>query len=658
MNIRERNPKTACIFLLLILLLCAHSIPFVAATQNVTNNSAIAEKISNFAPEPFISEKAIRIGVLANRGYDIAMQEWVPTAEYLSKELAPAQFIIVPLDFNETTESVREKNVSFICANPSVYTYLEYYGLAQRIATLQVPGDPDPQAVFGGVIFTRSDRDNINKLSDLQGKRFAAVDPTSLGGWHAAWAELLKAGIQPDRDLSSLNFTKTHDAAVMAVLSGAADAGTVRSTQIERMAKEGKINLSDIKVLNNQKDIFPNYPYLLSTPLYPEWPFASVTGTDHFLSKEVSIALLMMDQNDPAAKVVRGAGWAVPQDHTTVHELLRHLNLPPYETYGKPTLEQVINQYWQSILAIIVGIIILSILLLYTLRTKEHLKTALTQVRESEIAIRKSKEDLEQVHAELAETQDRILDSIYYAKLIQQSILPPKADLEKHLKEYFSIFKPLDIVGGDFYLLKKTHDGFVIAVADCTGHGVPGAFMTMMASALLTRVIETNPYDTPASLLIKLHLLLQETLKAQSDKKHLENGLDISLCRVYSDQNTLLFAGGGLPLIFVEDGSVREISGERLHLGFSQIKRNFVFTDHQVVLKQDAQYYLITDGILDLPGGGAGHGLGRNKFMALIKSLSTLPMHEQKKELLHQLTIHQGQWISKDDMTIIGFIIR
>ena len=172
----------------------------------------------------------VKIGVLANRGYDIAMQEWGPTAEYLNRALSPLQFTIIPLDFDEINDEVKAQNVSFLSANPSVYTYLEYYGLAQRIATLQVPGDPDPQPVFGGVIFTRSDRNDITDLDDLKGKRFAAVDPTSLGGWHAAWAELKEAGINPKNDFSSLIFTGTHDASALSVLSGDADARSEEHT--------------------------------------------------------------------------------------------------------------------------------------------------------------------------------------------------------------------------------------------------------------------------------------------------------------------------------------------------------------------------------------------------------------------------------------------
>lgn len=604
------------------------------------------------------SDHLVKIGVLANRGFDIAMQEWGPTAEYLNKTLSPLQFTIIPLDFHEINDAVKTHNISFLSANPSVYTYLEYYGLAQRIATLQVPGDPDPQAVFGGVIFTRSDRNDIQDLDDLKGKTFAAVDPTSLGGWHAAWAELKEAGVNPEKDFASLNFTGTHDKAVLSVLSGDFDAGTVRSSQLERMATEEKINLSDITVLNSQKTRYPHYPYLLSTPLYPEWPFAAVTGTEHELSKDVAVALLNMDQDDPAAKAVRGAGWAVPQDHTTVHELLRSLQLPPYDQYGKPTIEEVLNQYWQTILAIILGIIILVILLLYTLRTKENLKTALMQVQESEHALKESKEELEKAHLDLTKTQEQIIDSIDYAKLIQQSILPSRAEMDRYLAEYFTILKPRDIVGGDYYLLKKTTSGFFIAVADCTGHGVPGALMTMMTSTLLTRVIATNPDDTPASLLAKLHALVRETLEAQSDQKHLENGLDIALCKVCPEKQQITFAGGGLPLIIAEKTGVREIAGDRLHLGFSQEKRSIVFTDHLVPLTPESRFYLITDGILDLPGGLFGHGFGRRRLLALLERLSPMPMTTQGDQMMQELTAYQESWIAKDDMTMIGFQIK
>jgi len=635
--------QTRIISSIFLILLCALFLVHPAPGQSPLSESRIhagnqSENITAHIKYP------VQIGVLANRGYDLAMQEWGPTAEYLNRTLRPLTFTIIPLNFSEINDAVQNRKISFLCANPSVYTYQEYYGRAQRIATLQVPGDPDPQAVFRGVILTRSDRTDIRDLNDLKGKRFAAVDKTSLGGWHAAWAELLKAGIDPDRDFSNLNFTGTHDAVIFAVLSGDADAGTVRSSQLERMAKEERINLSDITVLNSQNSRYPHYPYLLSTPLYPEWPFAAVTGTDPELSKDVAVALLNMDQDDPAAKAVRGAGWAVPQDHTKVHEMLRSLRFPPYDQYGKPTIQEVLNQYWQTILAVIIGIIILVILLVYTIRTKERLK--------------ESKAELMQAHTELAQSQEKILDSIYYARLIQQSILPSKEQMDRYLSEYFAINTPRDIVGGDYYLLKETNQGFFIAVADCTGHGVPGALMTMMTGTLLTQLITGNPDASPASILEELHRQVQQTRQAQTDEKHLENGLDIALCRINTNTHEIIFAGGGLPLIIADENKVREIPGDRIHLGFSQERRSVSFTGHVIPVTQNTRVYMITDGILDLPGGHSGHGFGRRRLLELIQNVAHLPMKTQGDQIREVLSTYQGSWPAKDDMIMIGFQIR
>ncbi|MCA1915241.1 PhnD/SsuA/transferrin family substrate-binding protein [Methanospirillum hungatei] len=353
----------------------------VSSTEQVRDNSVGSDShLPSLSP---VSED-VRIGVLANRGEEIAHMEWDLTADYLSEKLAPYHFTIIPLSFQEVTPAVQNRSVSFIVANPSVYTALEYYGLAQRIATLQVPGDPDPIPVFGGVICTRSDNADIRTIEDLKGKRFAAVDPTSLGGWHAAFREIQERGLDPERDFAELNFTGTHDAAVLAVINGYADAGTARSTQLERMAKEGRIDLNQIRVINDQSQVYPWYPYRISTRMYPEWAFAAVSGTNLTLSMAVSVALLMMDADDPAALAARSAGWAIPQDHSSVHELLRTLHLPPYEDYRIPTVQEVFRHFWLTILAILGGIAILSLLLVNTWHTKQELKRALMQGQEQE----------------------------------------------------------------------------------------------------------------------------------------------------------------------------------------------------------------------------------------------------------------------------------
>lgn len=289
-------------------------------------------------------DDVVRIGVLANRGREVCLQEWGPTADYLSSRLSPLRFEILPLDFDEIYPAIQDRKVTFIAANPSYYAFLEHYGYAHRIVTLQVPGEPEPQPLFGGVLFTRADRQDIETLTDLRGKRLSAVDSQSLGGWLAAKRELLQAGIRPYRDLSDIQFAGTHDAVVHSVLSGGVDAGTVRSSQLERMAQEGLLSLDQIQVIHSQE--IPGYPYLLSTRLYPEWPFAALAGINPSLSKQVSVALLMMDEGADAARAIRGAGWAIPQDYANVHELLRELRLPPYDEIETITFAMALRHYW------------------------------------------------------------------------------------------------------------------------------------------------------------------------------------------------------------------------------------------------------------------------------------------------------------------------
>jgi PAS domain S-box-containing protein len=294
------------------------------------------------APPPAV----IRIGVLANRGIAIAEQEWGPTAAYLNDRLNEWVFEIVPLGFEELIPAVRARSVDLVSANPSYYAYLEYHGLARRILTLQMPTPSGPQSRFGGVILTLAEREDIHALEDLRGKSFAAVSKGSLGGWHAAWRELVEAGVHPQGGLREVLFKGSHDAVVEAILAGQVDAGTVRSTQIERMGQEGLLEPDRLKVIGSRSADYPTYPYALSTQLYPEWPLAALAGTDARLAKELALALMQMDQADEAARAMRAAGWTSPEDYTPVRELLKILRLPPFDHHKRVTFAQFIRQFW------------------------------------------------------------------------------------------------------------------------------------------------------------------------------------------------------------------------------------------------------------------------------------------------------------------------
>lgn len=318
------------------------------------------------AADPRTDSGEIRIGVLSHRGDAITERMWTPTADYLTGALPQQRFRIVPLGFDQVEPAVREALVDFVLVNPGIYVNLEVRHRVSRIATMQNRVGLVRSNVFGGVIFTRADRPGLRHLSDLRGRSFLAVDRGSLGGFEMAWGELLDQGVDPHRDLARLDFAGTHDAVVLAVGRGDYDAGTVRTDILEQMAAEGEIRLSEFRVLNPQED--PEFPFLRSTPLFPEWPFSKLRHTSNTLAQRVAIALLEMPLDHPATHAGGYAGWTIPLDYQPVHALLQRLKLPPYDRPTPFTLKEAIARYWLALLA--GGSSLLLMALLTTLATR------------------------------------------------------------------------------------------------------------------------------------------------------------------------------------------------------------------------------------------------------------------------------------------------
>jgi len=305
---------------------------------------------------------SIRIGVLAHKGTDICRQMWQPTMVYLSQTLPSRQFDLVPLQFDEIESAVKNKSIDFLICNPAIYVDLEVrYGVTRTMTLRNLVGT-QIVSEFGGVIFCRADRSDLRGLRDARGQRLAATEQTSFGGWYMALREFRSAGIDPERDCARLFFLDSHPAVVRAVLSGEADIGTVRTDTIERMAADGDVRMDAIRVL--PADVAPGlqstFPYLLSTRLYPEWPFAKLSDTTEDLSRELTVALLSMPADSPAAVAAQSGGWGVCLNYTSVHDCLRELRLPPYEHYGQMSWSDMWQQYWPWLVAIMALIIALT----------------------------------------------------------------------------------------------------------------------------------------------------------------------------------------------------------------------------------------------------------------------------------------------------------
>ncbi len=333
-------------------------------------------------------EDLIRIGVLSHRGDDVTRQAWLPTAQYLSDALDGVYFKIIPLDFDEIDSAVSNKEVDFLLVNSGIYVNMEVRYRVSRIVTMNNRLGDFPLNMFSGVLFSRKVRKDITDIASLHGKKFIAVDETSLGGFQMALGLLKENNFNPSKDFSSISFAGTHDEVVTSVINGYADVGTVRSGILEKMAAKGDIRLDEISIVSPV--IYDGFPYIHSTPLYPEWPFSKLKHTSNQLAQQVAVALLNMS-SEYKSEVNHYAGWTVPLDYQQVHELFKKLNLAPYDKQGGYTLLDAIKRYWLGIVVILSFLLIMTIMSTWIARLNTQLK--------------KSKRSLESQH-------DLILNSV------------------------------------------------------------------------------------------------------------------------------------------------------------------------------------------------------------------------------------------------------
>jgi PAS domain S-box-containing protein len=320
------------------------------------------------------ADDEVKIGVLSHRGDKATRSMWGPTADYLSQIIPGSRFTIRPLNFDEIDPTVAAGEVDFVFVNPGIYVNLEVKYRVSRIATLYNRRNNVPYEIFGGVIFARKDHPEIRTMEDLRGHSFMAVYSTSLGGFQMAMREMMAKGIDPYKDLKFLEFGGIHDLVVMSVLQGEVDAGTVRTDILERMAADGTIDINDFRIINPQQ--VPEFPFALSTRLYPEWPFSKVAHTSDTLAQQVAVALLQMPTDHPAALAGKYAGWTIPLDYQPVHELFRELKLPPYQYLGKFTLSEAIERYRYWFFGGLVVLLFMVSMTLWVMHLKKELYKA------------------------------------------------------------------------------------------------------------------------------------------------------------------------------------------------------------------------------------------------------------------------------------------
>ena len=251
-------------------------------------------------------------------------------------------------------------------------------------------------------------------------------------------------------------------------------------------------------------------------------------------------------------------------------------------------------------------------------------------------------------HSHLEETHKDIKDSINYARRIQSAILPFVEDVRDVFPNSFMIYKPKDVVAGDFYWIQKVGDSTLFAVADCTGHGVPGAMISVICINALNRCVREFGLKDPGEILTKSRSIIIEEF--EQSKEELKDGMDIVLCRI--QEHELHFAGANNPLWLNRDGKLIEYKPKKQPIGNYINKTPFV--SQQIELQPDDQLYLFSDGFADQFGGKSGKKFKKSNFKRLLLSVKDSSMNEQKELLEDAFNAWKGDLEQIDDVTVMG----
>lgn len=299
------------------------------------------------------------------------------------------------------------------------------------------------------------------------------------------------------------------------------------------------------------------------------------------------------------------------------------------------------------VLLIIGGLAVIS----YKNYRKQKLQA--TEISKQKIIAEGQRDEITQQHIQLEEKTKEVTDSINYAKRIQDAILPPISLVNKHLKESFILFKPKDIVAGDFYWMENKNDLILFAAADCTGHGVPGALVSVLCSNALNRAVNEYQLTKPGDILDKtLEIILKQFENSNEDVK---DGMDIAICAYQPSTKILQYAGAQNPLWIIRKGTteIEEIKGDKQPIG--KYEYSSAFTNHFVQLNDGDQIYLSSDGYADQFGGEKGKKFKSINFKKLLVDASTKPMIQQYEIVKDHFERWKGDLEQLDDVCVLGF---
>lgn len=261
--------------------------------------------------------------------------------------------------------------------------------------------------------------------------------------------------------------------------------------------------------------------------------------------------------------------------------------------------------------------------------------------------------ELKQEMNRLLDQRKELLASLKYASFIQRAILPEQREMEQALEDHFILYKPRDIISGDFYYCTRKEQQVIVAVGDCTGHGVPGALMSIMGVSFLNEILSGRGPMTPSRILNLLRERVMRALRQRGNELENKDAMDMALCVYTPESGKLLYAGANNPLYLVRKGKLNIFGANKMPVGIDAFEENS-FTSKEVQLKKGDIVYLFSDGYPDQFGGEYGKKFKYGPFRDLLCEVSKLDMDQQKLRLDTTISDWMGDQAQIDDITIFG----
>ncbi len=262
--------------------------------------------------------------------------------------------------------------------------------------------------------------------------------------------------------------------------------------------------------------------------------------------------------------------------------------------------------------------------------------------------------EIEEQNKIIADKNKDITDSINYAKRIQEAILPREGTVHIGNQNMFIYFRPRDIVSGDFYWYSEKHNKVVIAAVDCTGHGVPGAFMSMIGSTLLNKVVNDMGETSPSTILQQMDVNIMEALRQRGELSANRDGMDMSVCCIDFERKNLLYSGASRPLYLVRNRELYEYKGSAYSIGGYLEGKEKIFEDDSIEYETNDMIYVFSDGYADQFGGEKNKKFMSKNLRQLFMEIAHLPLDEQKEKVHHNLITWMGKNKQIDDILVIG----